>query len=524
MVSLSNSKSKSPLPASLHNFNLRLSLNGGRLDPSRVSWKHHSKRFPWLKQLRPHQKRGVEAINSTDGFAALFAQRTGKTWVTGAALAVNQDRSYDVLLVGPKTNLKSTWVKFFQEKLPHYTVCLSLAEYDDLKKAWKKQWGDTPLWVILLLNPEQVTPIRTKLKRRRWDWFIWDEAQRLKNRTSRSSKDAAFIGSAAKNRLALTGTPMDLDPKDLWALIRFIQPTVFGSSWKDFEDYFLQKPTIDLTKKMGMIQRQRMMLAYQVAKRKSPMRDDRLDEYADAIAPYVMRISKQDAGIEPAEINLIKFELDPVEKAKYDQLEKHMVVKQGKAVIKTPLKITQIGKLQQITGGYIKDTEGELHRVGTTKRRRLRKAIKKYAENKPFVVFCKYVWEVHMIAGVLERMGLGKGAKLWGKVKDLKKDPRRTNMLLDFQRGKYQWMVCQQKTGGVGVDLYFARHFFVYSMGHSYIDYDQMISRGDFLDQVEQANFFLLMVISSIDTDIYSAVTKKQSVTETFYHRLKHQR
>jgi hypothetical protein len=94
-------------------------------------------------------------------------------------------------------------------------------------------------------------------------------------------------------------------------------------------------------------------------------------------------------------------------------------------------------------------------------------------------------------------------------------------MLLDFQKGKYDWMVCQQKTGGVGVDLYRARKFFVYSMGHSYIDYDQMLSRGDFLEQNETADFFLLVVRSSIDTDIVSAVVKKKSITEAFYDRLK---
>jgi SNF2 family DNA or RNA helicase len=150
---------------------------------------------------------------------------------------------------------------------------------------------------ILLLNPEQVTPIRDKLRRRKWDRFIWDEAQRLKNRTSQSSRDAAHIAKSAKRRLALTGTPMDLDPKDLWAIMRFVEVDVLGDRWGDFEDYFLQKPNIDLKKKMGVMQRQRMMLAYQIAKRKAPMREDRIDEFADLCSPHVMRISKEDAGI-----------------------------------------------------------------------------------------------------------------------------------------------------------------------------------------------------------------------------------
>lgn len=515
------SKSRSLSEESLALFNSRLSVNGASREQSVVSWKTLKKRSPWLKQLYAHQKRGVEAIVSQNGFAALFAQRTGKTWVTGAVLEVEYEGTRDVLLVGPKTNLKSTWVKFFQEKLPHYHVCLSLKEYDAYRKSVGKH-SIPNTHVVLMLNPEQVTPIRDKLKRRKWDRMVWDEAQRLKNRTSQSSRDAAMIARAAKRRLALTGTPMDLDPKDLWAIMRFVEVNALGDGWGDFEDHFLVKPTIDPKKKMGMVQRQKMMLAYQIAKRKAPMREDRMEEYADLISPHVMRISKEDAGIDPARVHLIKFDLDPQEAKKYQQLEKHMLVRiKGKAV-KTPLKITQIGKLQQITGGHIKDEEGEVHQIGTTKRRRLRKAIRKHVKpGQPFVVFCKFVWEVHMIARILERMDLGRGAKLWGKVKDLKKDPRRTNMLLDFQKGKYDWMVCQQKTGGVGVDLYRARKFFVYSMGHSYIDYDQMLSRGDFLEQNESADFFLLVVRSSIDTDIVSAVVKKKSITEAFYDRLK---
>jgi SNF2 family DNA or RNA helicase len=486
-----------------------------------VSWKQLRKRWPWLKQLKKPQRRGVEAASSIDGFAALFEQRTGKTWVTVALLAVELDITHDVLLVGPLTNLESTWGKTLREKVPEYRVHRSLEEYDEHKKVWKKQWGDTPDWNILLLNPEQVTPIRDKLRRRRWDRFIWDEAHRLKNRSSQSSRDAALIAKSAQRRLALTGTPMDLDPKDLWAIMRFVDAEVLGDVWKDFEKKYLVQPSIDLKKKMGMIQRQKMLLAHAIAKRKAPMREDKIKKFAKKLRKNVMRITKEDMGIDRAKIHLIEFPLAPEERKKYDQLQKTMVVKAKGQTITTPLKITQIGKLQQITGGHIKDEDGEVHRIGTSKRRQLRKLIeKKVKPGKPFVVFCKYVWEVHMIHRLLERGGYGRGASLWGKVKDLKIKKRRTDMLLAFQRGDLDWMVCQQKTGGVGVDLYRARLGFVYSMGHSFIDYDQMMSRFDFLQQNDAADIYILMAERSIDTDIASAVVKKKSNTERFYVRL----
>jgi len=513
--SASSSKSNSLSKESLRTFNSKLSLNGGTRELSHVSWKRLSKQYPWLKKLRPHQRTGTEAIVSTSGFAALFAQRTGKTWVTGAVLTVLKQECHDVLLVGPLTNLSSTWEKFLSERLPWYSVHRDLVSYDKDKK------NNPTGYRVLLLNPEQVTPIRDKLKRRKWDYFIWDEAQRLKNRSSQSSRDAALIAKSARRRLALTGTPMDLDPKDLWGIMRFVEVTALGDVWKHFEAHFLVQPSIDLKKKMGMIQRKKMLLAYQIAKRKAPMREDRLDEFADLVSPHVMRISKQDAGIVPAKIKIIRFDLDPRERRRYDQLEKTMVVKHKGVVIKTPLKITKIGKLQQLTGGHIKDEDGEVHQTGTTKRRLMRQHILERVKKKePFVIFCKYVFEVHRLHRMLERLELGPGASLWGKVKDIKRDKRRTNMLLDFQAGKLKWMICQQRTGGVGVDLYRARKFFVYSMGHSFIDFDQMLSRGDFLEQNEPAEFFIFAARKSIDTDVVSAVKKKKSITETFYDRL----
>jgi superfamily II DNA or RNA helicase len=525
----SGSKLRSQSRALPANYSWKRSRTIGGPEQSRVSWKALVKQSPWLKQLRPHQVSGVKATaKSTDGFAILFAQRTGKTWVTGGVFATRDDR--DILLVGPKTNLESTWGKFFREKMGYYTVCRSLEEYLEHKIAWVKAWGDTPDYCVLMLNPEAVTPLVKHLRKIDWDILAWDEAQRLKNRNSRSSKDAYLLAKDIPFRLALTGTPMDLSEKDLWAIMRFVNVEVFGDSWKDFEDHFLEKPKIDLTKKMGMVQRQRMMLANAIAKRKAPLHEEGKKQFAEMIRPHMMRVSKEDAGIVPAKMHQILFDLEGEQATMYRQLEKTMVVHAGqrttkkgkkkKRVIKTALKIVQIGKLQQITGGHIKDEDGNIHAVGYSKKRQLRDAIERYAPDEPFVIFVKYVWEIEQLERMLRAIGFRSIAKLWGKVKDLKTDKRRTNMLLAFQQGKFDVMICQQKTGGVGVDLYRARKFFVYSMGHSFIDFDQMLSRGDFLEQSQHADYYFLLARSSIDTDIFTSVLQKKSITEIFYGRV----
>lgn len=515
MASRSSSKSSSRSKENPLISNLTVWKSGGKKASSLVSWKRLRKQYPWLKQLKKAQRRGVEAAVSTNGFAALFEQRTGKTWVTVAVLCVIRNLLHDILLVGPLTNLSSTWEKTLSEKASWFTVHRDLASYDKDRKA------NPDGHRILLLNPEQVSPIRTKLQRRKWDLFIWDEAQRLKNRASKSSKDAMIIGRAAARRLALTGTPMDLDPKDLWAIMRFVEPRCLGTNWKDFADDYLEEPKLDL-KKVGRIARQKEMLRFRVAQRKAPMRDDMMGDFADRIREHVGRISKEDVGIERANVHIVRMDLAEREERKYRQLEKTMIVKHRGVKVKAPLKITQIGKLQQMTGGYIKDEDGVVHRIGQSKRTRFRRLIEEQrTRGEPIAVFAKYTHEVHMIADMLENMGFDRVARLWGKVKDMKRDKRRTNMLLEFQKGKLDAIVCQQRTGGVGVDLYRARKFFVYSMGHSFIDYDQMLSRGDFMEQTETADFFFLVVRESIDSDIVSSVRRKKSITDTFYRRLK---
>lgn len=505
------SKLRSRAPGSRRPSSSRRSLSGVTLGLSHVSWKPLRKRSPWLKLLKQHQVRGTEAIVSIDGFAALFEQRTGKTWATGAVLEVERDITRDVLLIGPLTNLESTWGKFLAEKMPWYSVH---RDFENFKK-------DKSEHRILLLNYEAVTPLLKKLRRLSWDRIIYDEAQRLRNRASRSSRDAGLLAGSASRRLVLTGTPIDQNPRELWAVMRFIAPYVFGTVWKDFATEFLEEP--ELKKKRGVIAQKKEMMRYLIAKNKAPIKPEKMQEVADLISPHALRITKEEAGVVRAKVKRVRFNLDPDEEKKYRQLEKTMLVKHGKVIVKTPLKITQIGKLQQITGGHIKDEDGEVHRIGTSKRRRLKSLMAKHlVGDEPFVIFCKFVWEVHALARMLERMGYPRVARLWGKVKDLKRDKRRTNMLLAFQRGEIDAMICQQRTGGVGVDLYRARKFFVYSQGHSYIDHDQMLSRGDYIEADDAATFFILLAERTIDIDIDYSVEAKKSITEMFYDRMSH--
>lgn len=68
-----------------------------------------------------------------------------------------------------------------------------------------------------------------------WEYIIIDEAHKIKNEDSQTSKRIRTMHS--KYRLLLTGTPLQNNLHELWSLLNFLLPEIFSSS-DDFDDWF----------------------------------------------------------------------------------------------------------------------------------------------------------------------------------------------------------------------------------------------------------------------------------------------
>ena len=69
----------------------------------------------------------------------------------------------------------------------------------------------------------------------RWQYIILDEAQAIKNNTSQRWK--TLLGFKSRNKLLLTGTPIQNSMSELWALLHFIMPDLFDSL-DQFKEWF----------------------------------------------------------------------------------------------------------------------------------------------------------------------------------------------------------------------------------------------------------------------------------------------
>ncbi|CAL5198820.1 unnamed protein product [Lathyrus oleraceus] len=76
---------------------------------------------------------------------------------------------------------------------------------------------------------------RPKLSKVHWHYIIIDEGHRIKNASCKLNADLKHYQSS--HRLLLTGTPLQNNLEELWALLNFLLPNIFNSS-EDFSQWF----------------------------------------------------------------------------------------------------------------------------------------------------------------------------------------------------------------------------------------------------------------------------------------------
>ncbi|XP_052795307.1 SWI/SNF-related matrix-associated actin-dependent regulator of chromatin subfamily A member 5-like [Mya arenaria] len=90
-------------------------------------------------------------------------------------------------------------------------------------------------WDVCITSYEMVIREKSVFKKFNWRYMVIDEAHRIKNEKSKLSEIVREFKTA--NRLLLTGTPLQNNLHELWALLNFLLPDVFNSA-DDFDSWF----------------------------------------------------------------------------------------------------------------------------------------------------------------------------------------------------------------------------------------------------------------------------------------------
>ncbi|CAK7902754.1 chromatin-remodeling ATPase Ino80p [[Candida] anglica] len=144
------------------------------------------------------------------------------------------------LVVTPASTLHN-WQQEISKFVPDFKVLPYWGNAKDrkvLRKFWDRKnvrYGKDAPFHVLVTSYQLVVADAAYFQKMKWQYMILDEAQAIKS--SQSSRWKSLLSFSCRNRLLLTGTPIQNSMQELWALLHFIMPSLFDSH-DEFSDWF----------------------------------------------------------------------------------------------------------------------------------------------------------------------------------------------------------------------------------------------------------------------------------------------
>ncbi len=329
------------------------------------------------------------------------------------------------------------------------------------------------------------------LARVSWDLVVADEAQHIKNATSSTARNLRTIGSRC--RVALTGTPVENNLTELWAILDWATPGLLGS-----RNAF------------------RKVWAAPIESGVDPAVARR---FAQLVEPFLLRRRKSDPGIAP-ELPA-KTETDHVIRLTREQVvlyealvrESMERIERADENARRGLVLALLTGLKQICNHpahYLRQPGGRLR--GRSEKLDLCDELLStvLAESGSVLVFTQYVamarlLERHLAAAGIPTLFLHGGTPVRA----------REQMVADFQAGAAPVFLLSLKAGGTGLNLTRADHVIHFDRWWNPAVEDQATDRAHRIGQVRAVQVHRLVTEGTIEQRIDELLKRKRSLAES---------
>lgn len=330
----------------------------------------------------------------------------------------------------------------------------------------------------------------------KWKAIILDESHRIKAPGGKASRWLASLARAnpQSRLLCLTGTPMPHSPLDLYGQFRFLDPSVFGTSFARMRARYADCDPMFPSKVRRWL---------------------RQDELAAILNRNSFRVTADEVLDLPDALHeRVPVFLSPKERKFYDSLEKDMVaaISGGHVVVSNAL--TKLLRLQQATGGHSAIETGSgtatVYLDGKpSKRTVFEEWLEDLPAKEPVVVFCRFRSDINDVIEACVSSGRT-CSELSGA----------GNQLAEWQSGETEVIVVQVQSGGVGVDLTRASYCVYYSLGFSLGDYEQSLARLRRPGQKRCVRYYHLVAENTVDEEVYKALSLRKDVVNAVLEKL----
>ncbi|ABL79683.1 MULTISPECIES: DEAD/DEAH box helicase [unclassified Nocardioides] len=332
----------------------------------------------------------------------------------------------------------------------------------------------------------------------RWDLVVADEAQHVKNPRTATARALRSITSAA--RVALTGTPVENDLTELWAILDWTTPGLLGS-----RNAF------------------RKAWAAPIESGREPAK---ARQFADLIGPFLLRRRKSDPGIAPElpaktetdhPLRLTREQVVLYESFVRDTMARIERADPSDPVARRGLVLTLLTGLKQICNHpdhFLKRSGARLsgrsekvdlldELVGTV-----------LAEDGAVLVFTQYVAMARLLEGHLARAGVPHQLLHGGTpVRE------REAMVARFQAGETPVFLLSLKAGGTGLNLTRADHVVHVDRWWNPAVEEQATDRAYRIGQTKPVQVHRMITRGTVEEKVAELLTRKRALADAVLSR-----
>ncbi|MES2588011.1 MAG: SNF2-related protein [Bacteroidota bacterium] len=436
--------------------------------------------------LRDYQKQGLNWLNFLDefNFGGCLADDMGlgKTiQIIAFILAQKEKDKTNTNLIILPTSLIFNWTREIEKFAPSLKI---LTIYGQSRVKNTKEFSKYD--VVLTSYGTMLSDIKI-LKSFRFNYIFLDESQAIKNPESQRYKAVRLLD--ARNRVVLTGTPIENNTFDLYAQMSFASPGLFGSQQR-FKDEF--STPIDRFKDIG-----------------------RAKELQQKINPFILRRTKKQVAKElPEKTEMVLFcEMDAEQRQVYetyknDIREKLLGKHPDSPENKSMLVLQGLTKLRQICNSPALLSDEESYGSSSAKMRVLIEEIEMRSKNHKILVFSQFVGMLDLIRVELDKLEISH-EYLTGQTKD------REEKVHAFQNdSEIRVFLISLKAGGTGLNLTEADYVYLVDPWWNPAVENQAIDRCYRIGQKKNVVAVRLITPETIEEKIMQMQENKRELAE----------
>lgn len=462
----------------------------------------------------PHQVdwfcRALEArAQGWQGFANLGEMGTGKT---RTAIDLMRHLVTDLGLVVCQNSTTGQWQRHIERSWPEAEVVplfgMPLKNRNQRLQELRGSRPVSPSPKILLVNWEALYPLLTPLSKLSFAVGVFDEASRIKERTTKMSKAAHRLAKRIAFRVPMTGTPFGNSPGDIWSIYRFLDERLFGSSYWEFARRYFR---------LGGF------TGYEITEFE-PAQTGPFLERTYAAADRVTKATV--TGMPPKLFETILLAMEPEQQTLYQQAELDLYVKRVDADgwerrLSIPNALVQVTRLQQITAGLFPANDGEEGKADcqTIPSAKTNWVVDYLADairdgDGRYVVWCRFVPEITELnrrlrerLGEACEVGIVRGGMKRGALELIRQQ-------FNDRASHLRVMICQIQAAAYGLDIPQADGMIYASLSYSFLEWAQSMERGHRLGRTRPYQIITPLLKGTVDERIFAALQKKRDLSE----------